>query len=62
MRLCDWVWMKKRCINTTCVYLDGVKDGLQRGEDLCEESVPHVGEDGELLVTYGARQVVTMET
>lgn len=62
MRLCDWVWMKKRCVNRTCVYLDGVKDGLQRGEDLCEESVPHVGEDGELLVTYGTRQVVTMET
>lgn len=36
-----------------CVYLDRIEDGLQRGEDLCEESVPHVGEDGELVVTCG---------
>lgn len=34
-------------------YLDGVEDGLQGREGLCEELVPHVGEDIELVLTCG---------
>lgn len=42
-------WCVHACV---CVYLDRVEDGLQGGQNLGEESLPHDGEGGELLVTW----------
>lgn len=43
-------WILDYCVSVG-PYLDGVKDGLQGGKNICEESDPCIGQNGELLIT-----------
>lgn len=58
-------WILDYCVSVG-PYLDGVKDRLQGGKNICEESDPRISQNGELLITLwtqsGRYHVTTSQT